>query len=554
MKTIGFSNITVGGELFDRAAHNFDRLEQPEYMPENVFKDGYEWPGDIEGRTILALVLLAQATKREPAHLKVILDEIPAHLNRKGYFGRILPAGRFDEQQLSGNSWVLRGLCEYARWKTYENVLGMIRNIVQNLLLPLKGYYAGYSIGLKDRIFVGGAIGNLAESASGNWYSSSDIGCAFILLDGATQAYEILRDEELASLIDEMIDKFLSIDFLMLSCQTHATLTALRGILRYYEIKQDTKLLDAVISIFSLYTREAMTENYGNYNWFGRPEWTEPCAIVDSFIIAVTLWKLTRDADYIGLAHNIYYNALGYAQRPNGGFGCDVCVGPAGDYLTPVRELFEAYWCCTMRGGEGLARVVEYTYFLDDNTLFVPFYFESTVNTHFSDGYVTFKLSTGYPFNGTVRIEILSSTIKAGKSLHLYKPEWVEDDDVKVSINAQSVDFQINKGFIMIALPCQKGDCIELFFPIDIRKIGLVNSCQTGDAFRLAHGALLLGVNNNDGKHIELGDGAQYDELGEGKYKNNNTDCMLSPINNLIKLNMEEAKYDKRTIIFRVGL
>ena len=98
MKTINFESLYIHGELMTRTIMNYDRLETEEYFPPKVFRDGeYSWPGDWEGRTILGLVLLSQATHREPKYLKDIMSKIPNHLNYKGYFGKILPAGCVDE-------------------------------------------------------------------------------------------------------------------------------------------------------------------------------------------------------------------------------------------------------------------------------------------------------------------------------------------------------------------------------------------------------------------------------------------------------------------------
>ncbi len=116
---------------------NFDRLEQSEYQMPEVFREpAYEWPADHEGRTILALTLLAQAVDRKPKYLEPIIEALPAHLNEKGYMGRILTDGTADEQQLSGHSWMLRGLCEYYLWKKEDSILDMVKSMVNNLFHP----------------------------------------------------------------------------------------------------------------------------------------------------------------------------------------------------------------------------------------------------------------------------------------------------------------------------------------------------------------------------------------------------------------------------------
>ena len=65
------------------------------------------WPGDWEGRTILALTLLHQITGKEPAYLAEILEELPHHLNEKGYLRQIYAHG-----ELTNSSYpVTAGCC-----------------------------------------------------------------------------------------------------------------------------------------------------------------------------------------------------------------------------------------------------------------------------------------------------------------------------------------------------------------------------------------------------------------------------------------------------------
>ena len=198
MHTLKFDNVYIGGELSRRAQLNFDRLETEEYRPDKVFRDTrYSWPGDWEGRTILGLVLLAQATHREPKYLEEILQKLPEKLNKKGYMGRVLEEGIFDEQQMSGNSWLLRALIEYYLWKKDDRIFNIIKEMVDHLIKPLKGFVEGYPSRREERIFDGEAMGHLADKRVRNWHISSDIGCLFIMLDGASHAYELLKDPEL---------------------------------------------------------------------------------------------------------------------------------------------------------------------------------------------------------------------------------------------------------------------------------------------------------------------------------------------------------------------
>ena len=133
-----FASIHAAGELSQRIQRNFDRLEEEYYHPENVFwseKESGGWPGDKEGRTILALTLNAQASGRTPKYLDTLIKMLPAHLNAKGYLGTIHEGA--DEQQLSGHGWLLRGLCEYYRYTGDEKALSYAKTIADSLFLPV---------------------------------------------------------------------------------------------------------------------------------------------------------------------------------------------------------------------------------------------------------------------------------------------------------------------------------------------------------------------------------------------------------------------------------
>jgi len=217
VQLINPDQINVQGELNTRLMKNFDRLEEGKYQPDSLFISEEEsnwWPGDKEGRTILALTKLAQATGREPKYLDTIIKLFPEKVNEKGYF---------------------------YLWKIDANVLASINRIIERV---------------------------------GNWILSTDIGCDFIFMDGVVQAYQVSQQEELKPLIDEMIGLFRKIDLVQIKAQTHASLTGLRALLRYYQTTGDNSMIQTAEKNFNLYLKYARTENYENYNWFGRPEGT----------------------------------------------------------------------------------------------------------------------------------------------------------------------------------------------------------------------------------------------------------------------------------------
>lgn len=482
LSTVGYDQIEMQGELKTRALKNFDRLESDIYTPENVYPEKHHhtsasWPGDKEGRIILGLVLQAQATQREPKYLKELIEMYPEKMNMQGYLGPVA-GDTIDEQQLSGHGWLLRGLSEYYIWKKDEKVAGYIKNIINNLAHHTKGYHSTYPINPEDRRNEVGEMAGTKQNVIGNWLLSSDVGCDLIFLDGVIQAYELFPDPETKELIDEIIARFMEMDLLKIKAQTHATLTGTRALLRYYNITKDQTYLEKAIENFDLYRRMGMTENYENFNWFGRPEWTEPCAIIDAYMVAMQLWEATQKPMYINDAHLIYYNAIGHTQRANGGFGCDNCPTGGGEHSLKVHA-DEAWWCCTMRGGEGLASAIKYNYYTCGDTLIIPFYNDSKVTIDS----LTITQKTGYPFDGSVEL-VVNSSGSFNVPVKLFIPDWAKDFSFIKDNNP--VLCEADNGFLKVTLSGESTTSFKIKFDLE-------QKVSKKDTYCFMAGPLLLG-------------------------------------------------------------
>ncbi|QHW30947.1 hypothetical protein GZH47_08835 [Paenibacillus rhizovicinus] len=547
MKSIQLERLSLDGDLRDRLAASASRLADSLYGPDEVFKPAsYDWPGDNEGRTLLAQILTARATGTEPLHTAAILAKLPEGVNERGYFGSILPEGMTDEQQLSGNSWYLRALAELYAWKKEPAVLRLIEQVVTGLILPAKAHFDHYPTDPQERASEGEAAGKRGDKPVRNWYLSTDIGCAFIMLDGAAHAYELLGWPELKETIEAMIRKFLSIDLIGISAQTHATLSALRGMLRYYGMNGDAGLLAAAERIFELYVREGMTENGANRNWFNRPWWTEPCAVVDSFVAAVELWRRTAKPEYLETAHLIYFNGLSHGQRPNGGFGCDNCAGSKERDLYALENVYEAYWCCTMRGGEGLSRAAEYGYWMDGNRVTVPFYHNGTAALALDAGDVVIRQSTSYPYAGQAAFEVLSAPASCAATLRFYVPQHAVPGTAAIRMNGVRLDAVSENGFLEVQAELRPGMRLELRFELGLVRVPAAHAPGFPDAFTLRHGVLLLRSRRNEAEP-ELGP-LTYSE--NGNYKDAGGAVVLSPVFIPIRLNDKETVLERKAILF----
>jgi uncharacterized protein len=502
---IPFGNITAGGDLGHRAAQNMARLQSALYRPPKLFngQNVRAWPGDFEGRALLAITLMSRATGQEPDYFPAMVADYKSHLNSLGYFGAPLDLRAINEQQLSGHGWFLRGLCEYYEYKHVPETLAQIQIIVRNLALPLRGSYESYPIDpvLRKRTGATGGINGHIAGQQAAWTISSDTGCAFIFLDGLTHAWVVLKAASdrnapvLKALIDEAVARFLEADLVAIQAQTHASLTCMRALLRVYDEtvadgRPDTKILAAVQQRYALYRTVAMTEHYANYNWFGRPEtWTEPCAIIDSFMIATQLWQHTGDPAYLEDAHLIWTNGIGRGLRGNGGFGTDLCAG----YRTPFLKVrsYEAPSCCTMRGGEGHARAIQYLYSTKPRELTVPFFSDSTAHLDLGHSTLVLKQTASYPYPGPVRIEVVSSADSAPITLRLFAPRWTSQH--RLTLNDRAVRTSEAQGFLVARLAPKTGDVLVLNFELRVGSRDTINPKSVAGYYAFEAGPLLLG-------------------------------------------------------------
>ena len=342
-------------ELGERIALNYRRLaDDPYYQIGDVFSPaGYGWMGDKEGRALLAFVSHYKMTGKKIPCMEEMLAKMPSMVNGQNYLGKC-GDGMIREEQLSGHSWLLRGLCEHYEQFGDAYSLTLIRDITGNLYLPLKGEFAVYPV---DReITASGGVSGSEAGTCGKWILSTDTCAAFMSIDGLSHAYKILRDPAVKELLDEMIAFYSALDKRAMKAQTHCTLTAARAMMRMYAVTGEAWYRTCAEDIWELYVHGGgMTYTYQNLNWWGRPDtWTEPCAVIDSLMLSLELYKATCRPEYRITAARIWHNGFATLQRANGGAGTDTVVTAESPWNDLAADMYEAPFCCTMRLAEGL--------------------------------------------------------------------------------------------------------------------------------------------------------------------------------------------------------
>ncbi|HEX9971574.1 MAG TPA: hypothetical protein VGD14_05850, partial [bacterium] len=208
---------------------------------------------------------------------------------------------------------------------------------------------------------------------------------------------------------------------------------------------------------------------------------------------------------------------------------------------------YEARWCCTMRGGEFFARMVESIYFIEGEKIVFPFYFDNTAKFQFEDQAIVLRQKTGYPYEGTVNIEVIQSSISNPITLQFFSPSWIKNP--RVLFNDSTVPFLEKNNFIELQLDLKEGDRIDLNFDLVFQIQNTINHNSIKDYFSFRHGPLILGTDREN--EIEIVSNAKFSSSGRGHYQLNNSDITLSPIHDVRNIAEQNIHTYRKQILFK---
>jgi hypothetical protein len=487
-----------------RLAASWRRLQAADYDVAPVLADGVdgEWPGDLPGRLILGLSRLAAVTGRAPRQLQDLVHTLPGRLNSAGHLGPVHHDAT-DEQQLAGHGWLVSGLLAHHRLTGENASRELALGMVEGLFLPAARRLPGYPKRQPGDSGDGGASGTVV-GRRGDWLLSTDTYCVFIALEALVTAYATTGDREIGEAVEALAELVDRDDLVVARAQLHATLTAARCLHAYHELTGRPGPLATARRLYEQYAAHGRTANAATWNWFGRSDtWTEPCAVTDSLILALGLWRTTGEPRYLADAHAIEHNGLGHAQKPHGGFGLDTITGPGLPWLANHHS--DAAWCCTMRGAVALAELRERGYLLvpgqaqqpesasavgaAPDTLSVGLFRDGTTRLDLPQGRLVLRQRTGYPIDGAVALDVVESSLPGPLRIRFELPPWTDPGRTVLSFSGPGRT-EADGPARLLAHP-RAGDRYRVEFPVGLRTR---TEGDDGDSYTLRHGVLLLGA------------------------------------------------------------
>ena len=143
-----------------------------------------------------------------------------------------------------------------------------------------------------------------------------------------------------------------------------------------------------------------------------------------------------------------------------------------------------------MRGGEGLGRAAEYAYFVEADTVYVPFYHESTLAL--PDRNIALSQHTGYPFGNRVEF-IVTEAPKRVVTLALAVPSYLRPDSVQLPSHSD-VSAHFVQGFLRVSGHFDAGDTVALNYGFEPRWVPLENrDIADKTLYKAMYGPLVLG-------------------------------------------------------------
>lgn len=259
-------------------------------------------------------------------------------------------------------------------------------------------------------------------------------------------------------------------------------------------------------------------EGFGpEYELHNDKAYCETCASISNVYWNHRMFLATGDAKYVDVLERALYNGVLSGVSLSGDrFFYDNPLESSGQH---ERQAWFGCACCPGNVTRFVASFPGYMYATQGNELFVNLYAQSTAHLNIEGNKITLEQKSAFPWEGLVNFDV--EPAKKGKfTLKLRIPGWAEntpvpgdlyrfadnqEDKIILKINGKAIQASRENGYLLIERVWKKGDQVELFMPMPVRRI-LANEKVADDAGKMAlqRGPIVYcieGVDQHD-KHI----------------------------------------------------
>lgn len=266
-------------------------------------------------------------------------------------------------------------------------------------------------------------------------------------------------------------------------------------------IKAIDKIWDNIVSkkiyitggIGARHAGEAFGNNYELPNLSA---YCETCAAIGNVYMNYRLFLLHGDAKYFDVLERTLYNGLISGVSLDGGsFFYPNPLSSSGKYS---RKPWFGCACCPSNVSRFIPSLPGYVYAVKDDQVYVNLFLSNKAELKVDKKKIILEQATDYPWKGDIRLKIAQGNQNFTMKLRI--PGWVRGNVLpgdlyayadnqkpvyRVSVNGQTVESDVNNGYLSIARKWKKGDVVEVHFDM-LPRIVKANPKVEADRGRVA--------------------------------------------------------------------
>lgn len=337
---LGLAGHAMAGDLKDRSTLALERVlhgTPPRYSAEFVLADAVprherrfaEFSGDVSGRYIEALSVLARTTGRDFPELHQVVRQLLPLQKPDGHFGDALSVTNIQNRDMAilwGNGRLLVGLMAYHELTKDPETLATARRL------------GGFLVHMASKL----NQDDVQESFSKGRFFLGYI-CWTQCIEGLAMLARATGDERFRTVAGQIAARTVRSP----SQHSHGFVTSLRGILDLHDQTGDPRYLaqaerewQGIVDSGNLLPQAALPESFAPA--IARDE---GCSEADWLRFNLGLWRATGNSKYLEAAELCWFNGFAFNQFSTGDFGHSKLTPDGAG--TPSAQ---AWWCCTLHG------------------------------------------------------------------------------------------------------------------------------------------------------------------------------------------------------------
>lgn len=226
-----------------------------------------------------------------------------------------------------------------------------------------------------------------------------------------------------------------------------------------------------------------------NYELPNLTAYSETCAAIGGIYWADRMFRLTGNSTYFDIAERMLYNnVIAGISLEGTEFFYPNALESDGKYKFNRGACTRQAWfdcsCCPTNLIRFIPFIPNLIYATQEDSLYINLFVANKADITLKNGNIHIEQETSYPWNGNVNISV-SPNKPFEFTLKIRIPDWATNDfpsDLynytnktttvpSVEINDRKIDYQIDKGYILITKEWGKEETVSVRFPMEVRKI-----------------------------------------------------------------------------------